>query len=67
MRTIRITLTGGPCCGECFTDCPQAAQAITVQNVRYVRSERRDIENRQVFIHHIKRESLKLPKQSDLG
>lgn len=50
MRTMRITLVGGPHCGETPTDCPHGAQAHTFGGVRYIRSDRRDSENRQVFL-----------------
>ncbi len=68
MRTIRITLAGGPYCGQDYNDHSAVDdKARFASGDIYIRSERRDNENRQVFIHHIKRDSLKLPKQSDLG
>lgn len=48
MRTIRATLSGGPHCGLNLHP-SREVQLVVIDGFRYLRTELRDSENRQIF------------------
>lgn len=66
MRTTRATLSGGPYCGLEIHPSQGATKLHISAGAIYVWTDRRDSENRQVFTYRPERETVDLPRQSDI-